>query len=309
MIGVVLLTGLITYQIQTAAFGSAAFSIFGFCFRAITFVAIIGVSGYRILTLLWTFGASAERRSAMAQTAARLRVVNEASQMEFPNVPSDENITNSPGTYLAYRLPIVQLPAWQFFFSAAICLVFCSVATALFVTMWSRFQQQVFFDWLVMVPTIVFFFAGSWSIYNFLTHLLLHARLGPTSLEISDLPIFPGMSYQIHLSQSGHLTISSLELSLVCREEATFQQGTDVRTESKIVRKIDIIQDSKIHVEPEKPFEKEETVVFPVDAMHSFQSAGNLISWSFLVRGVIEGWPEFERRFRVIVRPNSISPT
>lgn len=304
LVGVILLASLITYQIQATAMGESGYSIVVFVVQLLTLSAIIGVSLFQISNLVWIWGASAERRSAMVNSASRLRVVSERTQMDYPSVPSGENITNSPGTHLAYRLPVIQVPTLQFFVSATICMTLCIVVSGLVVTLWSQMHQG-HYNWLVICLTLVFIGAAGWSIYYFLRDLLLHSKLGPTYMEISDHPIFPGKSYRVHLCQAGHLCISSLELKLICREEATFQEGTDVRTESKIVREIDVFDDATVHVLPEKPYEVEAEISIPVDAMHSFQSTSNLISWNFIVRGSVTGWPPFERRFRVVVHPNS----
>ncbi len=71
-----------------------------FCF------IIIGGGGLAYTLLRW--GSSAERRAALRQKAANLEFFEKAAEgtQGFPNVPTDANFTNSPGTALAYRLPV-----------------------------------------------------------------------------------------------------------------------------------------------------------------------------------------------------------
>jgi hypothetical protein len=37
--------------------------------------------------------------------------------------------------------------------------------------------------------------------------------------------------------------------------------------------------------------------------MHSFQTPHNGVRWKLVVQGQVEGWPEFERGFAIVVYP------
>ncbi|NJO14086.1 MAG: hypothetical protein HC870_02780, partial [Rhizobiales bacterium] len=67
-------------------------------------------------------------------------------------------------------------------------------------------------------------------IYYCSKQFLIATGIGPTLVEISDYPFYPGRVYRLFLSQGGRLTINSLEVLLVCDEKATYQQGTNTRT-------------------------------------------------------------------------------
>ena len=131
----------------------------------------------------------------------------------------------------------------------------------------------------------------------------MYSGLGPTCIEISEHPLFPGKKYGIFLSQAGRMRLKLLELHLVCQEAVTFQEGTDIRTESKTVQQIRILHKTGIRINPDLPFETSAEFALPDNAMHSFQSSHNMISWMILVHGEVEGWPSFERKFPVIVYP------
>jgi hypothetical protein len=90
---------------------------------------------------------------------------------------------------------------------------------------------------------------------------------------------------------------------LVCQEEATYRQGTDIRTETRIVHEQRIFQGESIRIDPGAPLELRETLRVPEDAMHSFQSSYNAVHWTLVVKGQPESWPAFERSFPVIVHP------
>ena len=51
------------------------------------------------------------------------------------------------------------------------------------------------------------------------------------------------------------------------------------------------------------PFEAEVQLQLPSEAMHSFHSTHNAVSWRLVLRGVPKRWPAFERVFPVVVFP------
>jgi hypothetical protein len=51
------------------------------------------------------------------------------------------------------------------------------------------------------------------------------------------------------------------------------------------------------------PFESRCRVAVPAGAMHSFQADHNEVSWKLIVKGSVEGWPEYERQFQIVVTP------
>ena len=76
-------------------------------------------SATRRLILIWlNWGTSAERRAAMTKRAAEFDLFEETAPRRWPTSPSDANWTNSPGTRLAYRLPIDAAPGWTLFAAA-----------------------------------------------------------------------------------------------------------------------------------------------------------------------------------------------
>jgi hypothetical protein len=153
------------------------------------------------------------------------------------------------------------------------------------------------------VFTGLFVVIGGWAIYDFVRQMLLHTGIGPTNVEISDHPLSPAGAYEVYLSQGGHLAMSTLSLSLVCEETATFREGTNIRTETKRVFDRQIFRRTSFLIEPGVPFEQACSLQVPEDAMHSFQSEHNAVNWRLVVRGEAETWPPYERCFPVIVYP------
>ena len=60
-------------------------------------------------------------------------------------------------------------------------------------------------DWYLTLLVVPFAAIGILSLYYWLRLLLLATAIGPTSLEISDHPIYPGHRYRVYLTQAGRL--------------------------------------------------------------------------------------------------------
>ncbi len=178
-------------------------------------------SGGLIYTVIH-IGTSAERRASLAERATKIDILSDVKQPRgaHPTIPHDDNLTNSPGIELAYRLPIESASRWRLLISTLFTLVWNGLVVVL-----ATLALRGFFrgapDWRLVAFLVPFTAAGGWSIYYFLRQLLITTGIGPTTIEISDHPLHPGQRYEILLSQSGHLSVRWLELNLVCEEEAT----------------------------------------------------------------------------------------
>lgn len=266
-----------------------------------SFMAIGG--GGAVYSLI-QLGTSAERRSALAKQASKIELIRDAlpEPQAYPSIPRDTNLTNSPGIRLAYRLPMSHTQAWQLLAASAFCLVW-NVMSVVLVSMVARSHLKQEPDWFLTLFVVPFLGIGIWAIYYFFQQVLLHTGMGPTSVEISDHPLRPGTSYDMYLSQGGRMQLKRLELSLVCDEEATFQQGTDIRTETFRVFKQVIFAKEDFRIETGKPFEQQVQFSIPPFAMHSFQGNHNSIHWKLEIRGQAKSWPVFERVFPIVVYP------
>lgn len=268
----------------------------------LTSLTVAGISGF-VYTILM-LGTTAERRRALAKRATDIELLTDAlpSPREFPNVPRNENLTNSPGIKLAYRLPIARSPSWSLLVLGIFSLLWIGLVSILIVVATSKYWAGST-DWYLNMLTVPFAAVGVASVYFWLRMLLLTTAIGPTSLEVSDLPIFPDGSYDVYLTQAGRLNVKSLAVLLVCDEEATYRQGTDTRTERRRIHEQIVFEASDFEILPEIPYEHLFKLNVPPQAMHSFQSDHNAVQWRLVVRGDVERWSDFERTFPLIVYP------
>ena len=129
--------------------------------------------------------------------------------------------------------------------------------------------------------------------------------MGIPALEIDSYPVYPGRSYRLLLSQPGRVRLKLLEVNVVCEEVVTFNEGTDVRTERRVVYEQRLMRKRGLLLKPYAPFEQELEFSIPQGSMHSFKSANNRVRWKIVILGESKGWPVQERRFTISVLPPS----
>ena len=269
-------------------------------------VSFVAIGGGGLAYTLWHWGTSTERRSALEQRAANMGLlINSANDREdFPQVPSDADWKSSPGTQLAYRLPIGTAPGWQLFALCVACLLWNGVTVVfLIVTVRSHLQGRP--EWFLTAFMVLFAMVGIGLAYAVVRQFLIATGIGPTRMEISQHPLHPGETCELYLSQTGRLSMNSLEVLLVCEEQATYRQGTDTRTEQRRVVEQALYRRESFEIDQVVPFEHTWSVRIPPSAMHSFKGMHNEVKWKLLVKGDVAGWPNFEREYPLIVFPEN----
>ena len=99
-----------------------------------------------------------------------------------------------------------------------------------------------------------------------------------------------------------------LRVELVCEEETTYRQGTDLRIDRHQAYTQILHTQRDLSIDPYAPWEQELAVKLPADAMHSFQSAHNAVCWKITVSGDARPWPSFCQSFPVVVHPPAGPP-
>lgn len=277
---------------------------FGFWSGMLVSASLSVIGGIGFVYSVLQVGASRERRAAIARQAERMDVLHESPEQRerFPTVPADTSLTNSPGIALAYRLPAQHGPVWRLAASTVFCLLWSGLTTVL-VALAANRHLVGRPSWLLTVSAFAFLAVGAWAVYVFVKQMLLHTGIGPTHVEISAHPLYPGQTYQVFVSQTGRLSVNRLSLSLVCEEEATFHQGTDVRTERQAIYCEQVFVKEAFRIEPGAAFEHQCELQIPENAMHSFQSTHNAVNWKLVVRTDAVSWPVCDRSFPVVVHP------
>jgi hypothetical protein len=269
---------------------------------------ILGGAGLVYTVLEW--GKSAERQSAIAQRAVQLEIFDKAKpdEAQYPNIPRQEHLTDSPGTVLKFRLPSVTSPAWMLIVGLVLSLV-SNGALAIFAATALNDYWRGEPNWLLTLFLVPLTIAGVASIVFFLRQLLIITWVGPTVIEVSEQPLQPGREYQLFLSQTGQLRMNALRLVLACDEVATYQQGTNTRTEIQRVHEQELFRREDFSIQHGIPFETQLGFRVPAEAMHSFKSNHNRVEWKLVVQGDVIRWPNYERCFPIVVHPPETART
>lgn len=260
--------------------------------------------------LIWTLlraGTSEERRKAISRKAADIELLSGGfpDAYDYPTIPRSENLLNSPGTHLSYRLPSSTSHAWNLLVLAVFTLMWNGVLAAIAVVTVKGFLHGEF-RWLLVLILIAMVVAAIRITGHFLGQVTRALRIGPTSVEVSDLPLYPGQRYDIAVVQAGRMSLSSLKLMLACDEMATFREGTDVRIESRRVVFQKVMQCEAVSVKPGASFVHQGELLMPKSIMHSFQSPSNSIQWKLIAQAQTQRGDEFERIFPVVVFPSRV---
>lgn len=275
----------------------------------------IGARGLVYTVMNWR--TSSERRAAPArskQSEPRIAAGHEqdaesrdddaapAAQIALPTVPLAENLTNSPGTHLAYRLPMSSESSWRLFGAVLFCVLSAGVTAA---CIWLAIAAHVRADadWLLDLSILPLGGVTAWSAVLVARQWTVSNAVGPTMVEIADHPLFPGETCELMVLQSGRLAVNWLEATLFCTEQASYQQGTDIRSESAVVWRERVLRCERFRIDDDQPFQRKCLFTVPGSAMHSLCCPSNEIRWSIVVRGEAEGWPIFERSFPIVVYP------
>ncbi len=239
-------------------------------------------------------GTSAERLADIANRAKDsdlLAEVQPRSKTALPTIPCDRNLKNSPGIRLAYRLPSAQSASAKLAVVATFCVLWNCAVAALAVLAINQdggfgLLSLFTFSWwnLFRIVVVIYAVIGVFATSKLFQMLVRATAVGPTSIEVSDLPMLPGESYRVFLSQSGHLYIDWLELVLACDEQVSFTDGTDTRVERRRVFEESVFRHDDFEILPSHPFHCECPLQLPIDAMHSFSAEHSAVTWKLVVR-------------------------
>jgi hypothetical protein len=265
----------------------------------VPFIAV-GIGG--LAYAIWNWGKSQERRAVLAQKAARRDQIELTGHAPpFPSVPSPGDVTDSPGTTLAFRLPSGE-PGWNLFGLLMLSVIWNSIV-AVFIWMAVEGYRRGTPDWLLALVIAPLALAGAGLVLFFIKQLFVASGVGPTIVEISEHPLYPGGRYELFIDQSGKLTVKRFRVVLVCEEEATYRQGTDARTATRRVYEHEVFCRESFEGQPGAGFRMRADIEIPACAMHSFRSAHNKVCWKLVVSGEVARRGEFERSFLLHVYP------
>ena len=271
--------------------------------------ACLAVGLWRLGSLLVGFTTTAERRSAFVGHAYELehrRRMTTSSRL--PNVPEEADLTNSPGVHLRYRLPTSGREVWHVVNWGMAALFFSMLTSGILAVALNDLRWSAASVSLVVLSILMGGIAG-FGAWRFLRHLIGWFRYGPTCFEIAALPTIPGQKVKVFVGQTGRLRLRKIEFALECVEVAVYQQGTDVRRETRVVSRTLILEKDRLEITPRSPWEESIDLEIPPAAMHSFVSSSNAIQWRLSLRAKGVSSPTLVREAPLLIYPQPNSPS
>jgi len=276
--GIVLLAATITLNVLLSTPGEMYISAGYLSLRIALAVAMIAIGCYYIIGLLWKVGVSRERREALVNRAGEIDLLNDFRRRrdDLPAVPVEPPLQ---GTRFPFRLTSSSRDLWALIISASMSVMLVAIASA-----FAEAKQAspgaiaIIFSPLICLAAILF-------LYRFFRQLLKLTGIGPTIIELSEYPLHPGSTCQVRLFQPGRIGLKVVTAWLVCQEEATFDEGTDIRTESRDVYRERLFRKRSVSVSPDQAFDTEFEMKIPPGAMHSFKSDDGKLSFKQKQKG------------------------
>ena len=170
------------------------------------------------------------------------------------------------------------------------------------------FQGDAEISWVIipflLVP-LVFMLVGMGIITGSVLPWIAGMRVAKPEVSISSTSLRVGDGFTFGFSQTfkQKTDVKGVRLSLILRERATYQQGTDTRT----VTHEETVEEYQY---PERVYETGDQLFFsrgmriPRGAMHTFRSRHNQITWQVRVEADFAGWPDYRENFDIQVRPS-----
>lgn len=266
--------------------------------------ALVTFGGSGLLRALVRWGTSEERRAVPGGLVGTLAPLTTAPRQDpdHPTVPTCDDHLNSPGTVLAYRLPIDSPEGWTLIGFG----IFAALWNAVLIVLGINAGIDLLggrTDWLLLGLLVPFGVVGVAGIAVFVRRLVIATAIGTTQVEIGGQRLRPAMTFDVLLAQGGTGTLESLDLTLEAEEQATFRLGTDTRTERLIVCRQQVAAWRSVQLSPGTRFEARVTATIPPSAMHSLTTEHNSVRWMLVVRGMPSRWPAFVRTFPLVVFP------
>ncbi len=304
LFGVVVLALFLTLAVLYSTPSGLYISVGQFSLQLIVACLMIGIGAYWIVWMLWKVGVSAERRGAIVSQAGEIELLKEMRNRreDLPTVPLDRFPPRS-GKPLKFQLTPSPRNVWGLVVAWIFTVGFVALSTILISTAVASFRRA---DphWFAVGLSVPISLAAGWSIYQFIRQLLKLTGIGATVLQVSDYPLETSGTYRAFISQTGRVRLRLIDVVLICEEEATYNQGTDFRTEQNVVWEQRLFRQRGISITPDKPFDSEFELELPTDCMHSFKSPNNRIQWKVVVTAQAKNWPSLRRVFGITVHPS-----
>ncbi len=134
--------------------------------------------------------------------------------------------------------------------------------------------------------------------------MLARARVAPPEVAVSTTTPRVGEIFTLDYRQTYRVStqVQLIRMSLILRESATYQRGTDTVTvtHDHFVQTYDL---PERQMSAGETFQDRRQFQIPPLGMHTFVANRNKLNWFLKVTVTIPGWPDYEEEFSLTVPP------
>lgn len=177
----------------------------------------------------------------------------------------------------------------------------CCSATFLLPSMFAREPLGILFSALFILPGLLILGYAATMYYS-------RARIGKPDVAISNSTLRVGEQFTVNFMHTfkSNVQIDRLEVQLVFKETATYQQGTDTRT----VTHEDIYENYELpagQYQSGQYVQETYTMQIPPDSMHTLKVRRNQLQWFVRVRASIPKLPDYLDEYELTVLPEMVA--
>lgn len=257
-----------------------------------------------------TAGASPERRAAQRQRGIDAGSLDDALSrpVSASGLPAVEPIEESPGVVRAYRLPGDSTDSWRVAGAATLCVAWNALAALLVYHLVSGSLPVAGRLGVVAAAVAPLTLIGVRLTLAVWREARGVGAAGSTRIELDRTPLRVGDVAEAILIQTGQTRFRAVVVSLVCEEVAIYRQGTDARTATAEVRRVELLRERNVKLDAGEPLRRDFQVEIPDEGPHSFTSPHNEVRWLLETRLTPAGRAEVRRRFPLCVHPSQTPP-
>ncbi len=161
----------------------------------------------------------------------------------------------------------------------------------------SQEPLAILFGCLFMVPGLLMLGYASSVYYS-------RARLGRPEVLISNTTLCVGETFSLTLMHTfkRDVQLDKIQVQLVFRETATYQQGTDTRT----VTHNEVVEHYELpggHYRAGHSLQEAYTMQIPADGMHTLNVRRNQLQWFVRVEAAVPKLPDYVDEYELTVLP------
>jgi hypothetical protein len=266
------------------------------------FFAAFGVGGILL--------ALAVRKDERNRKLGTLAKKNQSSGLLNANVPKktvDDTASSNGATYRepSCLLPVPEGPDEPLVLKPLMSRRARFVGLAILALVWNALIWILIWNVWNKSPWFVLLFLGVLALAGILIlgsaiHAFLQLFNPRTVVVCSQTRIYPGSEFEISWMHEGNTSrVAQLQISIVCEEIVSFQQGTSTRTEKTEAFQEFIVDTTK----QEEIAQGFRDFSLPHDVMYSFNASNNKVEWSIKVHGKIVFWADISEVFSIAVQP------